>query len=161
MSLGIFSVATDGTMCPRVDSASKMSTRKTPGGEGGRCVRVTTSPPSQCRISRRSRSLNLLEPQQPHQTCSGKPLPFTFTFYSTYCIWEQAAVPMHRAKHCWHLATTCCHVCSLATARLAQFPRITLAVVWNWNNVSEWRRLSWMLRLVSGTHLTPTILPLT
>jgi hypothetical protein len=24
----------------------KMSTRKTPGGEGGRCVRVTTLPPS-------------------------------------------------------------------------------------------------------------------
>jgi hypothetical protein len=42
VSLGIFSVATDGTMCPGVESASKMSTRKTPGGEGGRCVRVTT-----------------------------------------------------------------------------------------------------------------------
>jgi hypothetical protein len=55
-----------------------MSTRKTPGGEGGRCVRVTTLPPSWCRMSRRSRSLNLLEPQEPHQACSGKPLPLPF-----------------------------------------------------------------------------------
>jgi hypothetical protein len=55
----------------------KMSTRKTPGDEGGRCVRVTTLPPSSYRISRRSRSLNLLEPQEPHQAFSGKPLPFT------------------------------------------------------------------------------------
>jgi hypothetical protein len=46
VSLGIFSEATDGTMCPGVDSASKMSTRKTPGGEDGRCVRVTTLPSS-------------------------------------------------------------------------------------------------------------------
>jgi hypothetical protein len=48
----------------------KISTRKTPGGEGSRCVMVTTLPPSQCRKSRRSRSLNLLEPQEPHQACA-------------------------------------------------------------------------------------------
>jgi hypothetical protein len=53
----------------------KMSTRKTPGGEGGRCVRVTTLPSLYCRKSRRSRSLNLLEPQELLQACSGKPLP--------------------------------------------------------------------------------------
>ena len=45
----------------------KMSTRKFLG--------VTTLPPWQCRMSRRSRSLNLLEPQEPHQACIGKPLP--------------------------------------------------------------------------------------
>jgi hypothetical protein len=48
-----------------------MSTRKTPGGEGGRCVKMTTLQPSSCRKSRRSRSLNLLEPQEPFQACSG------------------------------------------------------------------------------------------
>jgi hypothetical protein len=42
VSLGIFSEAADETMCSGVDSASKNKSRKTPGGEGGRCVRVTT-----------------------------------------------------------------------------------------------------------------------
>ena len=77
MPLGIFSEATDGTMCPGVNSASKNEYQDTPGGEGGRCVRVTTLPHSQCQKLRRSRSLNLLEPQEPLQACSGKPLPFT------------------------------------------------------------------------------------
>jgi hypothetical protein len=57
----------------------KMSTRKTPGGEGGRYVRVTTFPPSQYRKSRRSRSLNLLETQESLEACSGKPLCLPFT----------------------------------------------------------------------------------
>ena len=45
---GGFSEATDGTMCPGVDSASKNEYQDTPGGKGGRCVRVTTLPHSQC-----------------------------------------------------------------------------------------------------------------
>jgi hypothetical protein len=46
VSLGIFSEATDGTMCPGVDSASKNEYQETPRGKGGRCVRVTTLLPS-------------------------------------------------------------------------------------------------------------------
>jgi hypothetical protein len=46
VSLGIFSEATDGTMCPGVDSASKNEYQDTPGGKDGRCVRRTTLPPS-------------------------------------------------------------------------------------------------------------------
>ena len=46
VSLGLFSEATDATMCPGSTQPLKMSTRKTPGGEDGRCVRVTTLPPS-------------------------------------------------------------------------------------------------------------------
>jgi hypothetical protein len=45
LSLEIFSEATDGTMCPGVKSASKNEYQDTPGGEGGRCVRVKTLPP--------------------------------------------------------------------------------------------------------------------
>jgi hypothetical protein len=43
---GDFSETTGGTMCPGVDSASKNEYQDTPGGESGRCVRVTTLPPS-------------------------------------------------------------------------------------------------------------------
>ena len=36
VSLGIFSVATDGSMCPGVDSASKNEFQDTPGVKDGR-----------------------------------------------------------------------------------------------------------------------------
>ena len=35
-------------------------------------------------MSRRSRSLNLLKPQQPHQACSGKPLPLLYCQLSSH-----------------------------------------------------------------------------
>ena len=43
-------------MCPGVDSASKNEYHDTPGGKDGRCVRVTTLPPS-C-----AECLEILEP---------------------------------------------------------------------------------------------------
>ena len=42
VSLGIFSEATDGTMYPGVDSASKNEYQDTHGGKDDRCVRLTT-----------------------------------------------------------------------------------------------------------------------
>jgi hypothetical protein len=41
VSLGIFSEANDGSMCPGVDSASKYEYQETLGGKDGRCVRLT------------------------------------------------------------------------------------------------------------------------
>ena len=41
-----FSGSFDSSMWPGVDSASKNEYQDIPGGEGGRCVRVTTLPPS-------------------------------------------------------------------------------------------------------------------
>jgi hypothetical protein len=46
VSLGIFSVAVDRTMCHGVDSASKNEYQDTPGGKDIWYVRVTTLPPS-------------------------------------------------------------------------------------------------------------------
>jgi hypothetical protein len=46
VSLAIISEATDGTMCPGVDSASENEYQDTPGGKDDQCVRVTTLPPS-------------------------------------------------------------------------------------------------------------------
>jgi len=55
-SLGIFSGASDSSMCPGVDSASKNEYQDIPGGKDGRCVRVMTLPPS-C-----AECLEILEP---------------------------------------------------------------------------------------------------
>jgi len=55
-SLGIFSGTSDSSMCPGVDSASKNEYQDNPGGKDGRCVRVTTLPPS-C-----AECLEILEP---------------------------------------------------------------------------------------------------
>jgi hypothetical protein len=55
-SLGIFSGASDSSMCPGVDSASKNEYHYIPGGKDGWCVRVTTLPPS-C-----AECLEILEP---------------------------------------------------------------------------------------------------
>ena len=50
---------------PGVDSASNGN-----GGKGGRCVRLTTLPPS-CAVVMKSGNLNLLEPSGPLQACNG------------------------------------------------------------------------------------------
>jgi hypothetical protein len=39
---GFFSVASDISTCPGVDSASKNGYQVNPGGKGGRCVRLTS-----------------------------------------------------------------------------------------------------------------------
>jgi len=44
-------------------------------GKGGRCVRLTTLPPS-CAAVTKSRNLNFLEPSGPVQACNGTALPF-------------------------------------------------------------------------------------
>jgi hypothetical protein len=46
ISLRIFSWSFDSSMCPGVDSASENEYQDTPGGKDGRCIRVTTLPPS-------------------------------------------------------------------------------------------------------------------
>ena len=45
-----------------------------PGGNGGRCVRLTTLPPS-CAVVTKSGNLNFLEPSRPVQACNGIYLP--------------------------------------------------------------------------------------
>ena len=56
---------------------TEMSTRNISlGGKGGRCVRLTTLPPS-CAVVTKSGNLNLLEPSGPLQACNGiSPIPY-------------------------------------------------------------------------------------
>jgi hypothetical protein len=44
-------------------------------GKGGRCVRLTTLPPS-CAVVIQSVNLNFLEPSGPLQACNGTALPY-------------------------------------------------------------------------------------
>jgi hypothetical protein len=55
--------------------STEMSTSVFPGGKGGRCVRLTTLPPS-CAVVMKSENLNFLEPSGPLQGCNGSALPF-------------------------------------------------------------------------------------
>ena len=80
VSLGIYSVAADISVCPGVDSASKSEYQGIPGGKGGRCVRVTTLPPS-CTECLVIWSLNRPEPSGPHRPVIGVALRYK-THYS-------------------------------------------------------------------------------
>ena len=51
--------------------------------KSGRCVRLTTLPPS-CAVVTKSGNLNILEPSGPLRPCNGTALPF-FTFASLSC----------------------------------------------------------------------------
>ena len=75
--LGIYSVAADISLCHGVDSASKNEYQDIPRGKGGRCVRVTTLPPS-CAMCLEIWNLNRPEPSRPHRPVIGVALPFTF-----------------------------------------------------------------------------------
>jgi hypothetical protein len=75
-------------MCPGVDSASKNEYQDVPGCKDGRCIRVTTLPPSQCRKSRKSGALTYQIPKGLLAiTCAYEP-----------CIGQFVSIAFYRAK---------------------------------------------------------------
>jgi len=54
------------------------------GGKGGRCIGLTTLPPSCVPIFLKSGSLNLLEPSGPAQACNGIALLYYYYYYYYY-----------------------------------------------------------------------------
>jgi hypothetical protein len=75
-----FSVVSDSSMRPGVDSASKNEYQANPGGKGGRCVRLTTL--HSCADVKKPGGINV-EPCGPVQACNGTalPLPVLFVTY--------------------------------------------------------------------------------
>jgi len=69
---------------PRYATEQKRVPCVFPGGKGGRCVRLTTLPPS-CAVVMRSGNLDFLEPSGSLQACNGTALPFTL--YIGCCDW--------------------------------------------------------------------------
>ena len=54
---------------------TEMSTRRISCGKCGRCVRLTTLPPS-CAVVKKFGDLKFMEPSGPLQACNGPDLPF-------------------------------------------------------------------------------------
>ena len=94
VTLGIYSVAADISVCTGVDSASKNEYQDIPGGKGGRYVGVTTLPPS-CAECLVVWSLNRPEPSGLHGSVIGVALRF---FTHMYKISAQLT-----ASKRWHL----------------------------------------------------------
>jgi hypothetical protein len=61
---------------------TEMNTRCISWGKGGRCVRLTTLPPS-CAVVMKSGNFNFLEPSGLLQACNGTALPLPLPFYRT------------------------------------------------------------------------------
>jgi len=84
---------------PGVDSASNRNDYQVYflGGKGGRCVRLTTLPPS-CAVVMKSGNLNFLEPCGPLQACNGTFLPSYLYFF---CISKTSHWKRKLRIKCW------------------------------------------------------------
>ena len=91
MSPVTFPVASDSSMCPGVDSASKNEYQNNPGGKGVRCVRLTTYH-LHVPIVKKSGSVNLLEPCGSVQAYNGTALPLPFTHEASDSHFHQGQV---------------------------------------------------------------------
>ena len=71
-----------------------------PGGKGGRCVRLTTLPPS-CAVVTKSGSLNFLETSGPVQACNGTALPLLIVILlcSRLCIYIYIYIYIYTHTH--------------------------------------------------------------
>jgi hypothetical protein len=73
---------------------TEMSTRSISWGKDGRCVRLTTLPPS-CAVVTKSGNLNFLETSGPLQASNGTALPIYIYIYVLHSLEEQGRYPVN------------------------------------------------------------------
>ena len=74
-----------------------------PGGKGGRCVRLTTLPPS-CAVVTKSGNLNFLKPSGPVQVCDGTGLIiYLFIYLFTYLLIYLFIYLFVNTTVCWNV----------------------------------------------------------
>jgi len=112
VSSGIFLVASDSSMCPGVESASKNKYQDNPGGKEGRCVRLTTYHLHVPNV-KKSGGLNLLESCGSVQACNGTALPFAYTRQDQASNFKEAEINFHVCNMCFAISTRAFSTASL------------------------------------------------
>ena len=145
-----------------VDSASNRNEYQKHflGGKGGRCVRLTTLPPS-CAVVTKSGNLNFLEASGTVQTCNGTALPFVVTIIPTIAtahrlpivtmiiilvtktqnsLRDASLVPNNTSSHAYQISVTNCRKLKITNTmwlRMACYSyQISLKLV-KWYSISE------------------------
>jgi hypothetical protein len=140
---------------------TEMSTRSLPGGKGGRCVGLTTLPPSFA-IFKKSGNLIFLEPSGSLQACNGTALPLPLPYYTTRMnlYWDKGVLlccpfrtfsycsvnVFHPRQHSWAMNSYCGHffsylhmvtVSNVACRHSCQVFVWSLSVMWRVDTVAR------------------------
>ena len=68
-----------------------------PGGKGGRCVYLTSLPPS-CAVVMKSGNLNFLEPSGHLQACDGTDLPLSIGYIRGHAVVQLVEAPRYKSE---------------------------------------------------------------
>jgi hypothetical protein len=77
-----------------------------PGGKDGRCVRLTTLPPS-CAVVMKSGNLNFLETSGPLRVCNGTALPLYIYMFVCVCVCVYVCVCIYMCVYIYIYVCVC------------------------------------------------------